>query len=249
MWTFKLLTLLAILLMTLVSGFYPFFHKWKTSEVKAFPISESLAAGIFLSVSLIHMLGAASDGFYQLNVKYPMAFLLAGCMFLFLLWLEHIGRELNARQGDSSGAFAILATIMLSVHAFLMGTALGLVDKLSVAVVIFFAILAHKWAESFSLAIQIHKSPFSTKKNIALFGFFALMTPLGILLGASAETFFGNYPMLPPIFSSLAAGTFLYLGTLHGLEKATLIRQCCDLKRFYFVILGFAIMAVVAIWT
>lgn len=249
MWTFKLAMLAAIFLMTIVSGFYPFFQKWKTTKVMNFPISESLAAGVFLSVSLIHMLGDASGNFYRLNVKYPMAFLLAGCMFLFLLWLEHIGRELNTRKGEASGAFAVLATIMLSVHAFLMGVALGLIDKMSVAVVIFFAIIAHKWAESFSLAIQIHKSPFNFKKTLFLFGFFSLMTPLGILLGTSATTFFGNYPLLAPVFSSLAAGTFLYLGTLHGLEKATLIRQCCDLKRFYFVILGFAIMAVVAIWT
>jgi len=48
--------------------------------------------------------------------------------------------------------------------------------------------------------------------------------------------------------SALAAGTFLYLGTLHGLENATLVKPCCDLKRFYFVILGFGVMAVVAIW-
>ena len=78
---------------------------------------------------------------------------------------------------------------------------------------------------------------------------FSLMTPIGIIIGTAATTFLSNYPLLQPIFSSLAAGTFLYLGTLHGLEKATLIKQCCDLKRFNFVVIGFAIMAVVAIWT
>jgi hypothetical protein len=75
------------------------------------------------------------------------------------------------------------------------------------------------------------------------------MTPLGILLGTMATTALNFHPVLAPIFSSLAAGTFLYLGTLHGLEKATLIQQCCDLKRFFFVILGFSIMAIVAIFT
>src|SRR3990167_2593815 len=249
MWTFQLISILLILSITLLSGFYPFFKKFTSDREQSFPIAEALAAGVFLSVALIHMLGTASDAFYHLSYRYPFAFLLAGVMFLFLLLLEHIGREIVTHEGDSSGAFAILATLMLSVHAFLMGMALGLSDSLSVAVVVLLAIMAHKWAESFSLAIQINKSHFRFGINMLLFVIFALMTPLGIVLGAGASTMLGNYPLLEPIFSSLAAGTFLYLGTLHGLENATLVKNCCDLKRFYFVILGFAIMAVVAIWT
>ena len=165
-----------------------------------------------------------------------------------LLLLEHIGREMLSHKGDAHNAFAVLAVFMLSVHAFLMGAALGLGSSFSLMLVIFVAIIAHKWAESFSLAIQINKSHFRFQTNLWLFIIFSLMTPFGIVLGASTTTFFGDYPLLQPIFGSLAAGTFLYLGTLHGLEKATLITQCCDLKRFYFVILGFAIMALAAVW-
>ena len=163
MWTFKLICLLLVLSVTLLSGLYPFFKKFTSEKDQAFPIAEALAAGVFLSVALIHMLGTASAQFYKLSYHYPFAFLLAGVLFLFCI--------------------------------------------------------------------------------------FSLMTPIGIVLGAAATTALNNYPLLEPIFSSLAAGTFLYLGTLHGLENATLVKQCCDLKRFYFVILGFAIMAVVAIWT
>lgn len=249
MWSFKLISIIAIFCITLISGFYPFFKKLTSSKEQVFPIAESLAAGVFLGAALIHMLGDASQRFYQLSANYPYAFLLAGVMFLFLLLLEHIGREIVSHEGETSNAFAVLATCMLSVHAFLMGAALGLSATLSVAIVIFFAIIAHKWAESFSLAIQINKSKFSFKMTMLLFGLFSLMTPLGIVLGVSATTTLHQHPLLEPIFSSLAAGTFLYLGTLHGLENATLIKQCCELRRFYFVILGFSIMAVVAIWT
>lgn len=248
MWTFNLISILLILLITVISGSYPFFKKIVSGGEQNFPISESLAAGVFLGASLIHMLGDASNAFYKASFHYPLAFLLVGIMFLFLLLLEHIGREMMVRDG-SSNAFAMLATLMLSIHAFLMGAALGLSASLSVAIVILLAIVAHKWAESFALAIQINKSAFSNKINMMLFLVFSVMTPLGILLGASATTALNYHPLLAPIFSSLAAGTFLYLGTLHGLEKATLIKQCCDLKRFFFVILGFSIMAVVAIFT
>lgn len=248
MWTFQLISILSILSITLLSGFYPFFKKFTAEKSQTFPIAESLAAGVFLGVALIHMLGSATAQFYQLSYHYPLAFLLAGIIFLFLLLLEHIGHDIAMREGDSSNAFAILATVMLSVHAFLMGAALGLSASLAVAVMILLAIVAHKWAESFSLAVQINKSAFNFKTSVIIFCLFACMTPLGIILGVSATTTLHHYPLLEPIFSSMAAGTFLYLGTLHGLEKATLVKKCCDLRHFCFVILGFMIMAIVAIW-
>src|SRR3990167_2798317 len=176
MFTFKLISVFSIFLITFVSGFYPFFNKRFSPTEQSFPIAESLAAGVFLGAALIHMLGDASDHFYQLSYHYPFAFLLAGVTFLFLLWLEHVGREITLHDGSSSSAFAVLATIMLSVHAFLMGAALGLSESFSVALVIFLAILAHKWAESFALAVQINKSVFSFKKGVFLFFVFSLMT-------------------------------------------------------------------------
>lgn len=249
MLTIKLISILLILLVTVSAGVYPFLKKRSQKAALSFPTAESLACGVFLGAGLLHMLNDAAQGFYQLSDHYPIAFVIAGATFLFLLLLEHIGREIAEHQGVASGAFAILATVMLSIHSFLMGAALGLSEVFSVTIVILMAILAHKWAASFSLSVQINKSHFSNKVNILLFVIFALMTPLGIVLGTAAAETLSKYTLIEPIFNALAAGTFLYLGTLHGLEKATLIKQCCDLQRYYFVILGFAIMAVVAVWT
>ncbi|OGT26654.1 MAG: zinc transporter [Gammaproteobacteria bacterium RIFCSPLOWO2_02_FULL_42_14] len=243
---FELFNIAIIFSVTVLAGIFPFFKK--KSDEASFPSLESLAAGVFLGAALIHMLGDASSEFYRLSWHYPIAFVLAGAMFLFLLWLEHIGKEIVAHNGETSNAFAYLATLMLSVHAFLMGAALGLSTLYSVAVVILLAIVAHKWAESLALSIQINKTRLSRRVGLTLFSIFSLMTPLGIAFGVSAQTLLKSHALLQPIFSALAAGTFLYLGTLHGLEKATLIKQCCDLRRFYFVIVGFSIMAIVALW-
>ncbi len=248
MWAIKLISALLVLVVALIAGAYPFIKRIKTHEGVSFPVGESLAAGVFLGAGLMHMLGDSSNDFYRLSYHYPFAFLIAGLMFLFLLLLEHIGREIVAHKGSASGAFAILATIMLSIHSFLMGAALGLSDTMSVTIMILLAILTHKWAASFSLSIQINKSHFSHKVNLILFGVFALMTPLGIVGATFAKNTLLQYPLIDPVFNALAAGTFLYLGTLHGLEQATLIKQCCDLKRYYFVMLGFAMMAFVAMW-
>ena len=248
MWSIKLGAALLIFIITLIAGVYPFLKKIKTNQSHSFPIGESLAAGVFLGAGLLHMLGDASQSFYQLHYDYPVAFVITGAVFLFFLLLEHVGRELYHRNG-SGNAFAILAVVMLSVHSFFTGAALGLSESLSVVVMVWLAIIAHKWAASFALAIQINKSDLSLKVGVALFVLFAIMVPLGIVFGSSVDSLLTANPLVEPIFSAIAAGTFLYLGTLHGLEQATLIKQCCNLHHYYFVILGFAIMAVVAMWT
>lgn len=248
MFRLKLISILLVLIITVISGCYPFIKKMKTKKGIAFPVGESLAAGVFLGAGLMHMLGDASQGFYDLHYDYPFAFLIAGASFLALLLLEHIGSEIYKKQGESSPTFAVLAVFMLSIHSFLTGAALGLTSTLSLTIIILLAILAHKWAASFSLAVQINKSALPIKTGIILFAIFALMVPLGIITGTSASNSLDHYPLVEPIFGSLAAGTFLYLGTLHGLDRAILI-QCCNLKRFMYVIIGFAIMAIVAIWT
>jgi len=78
---------------------------------------------------------------------------------------------------------------------------------------------------------------------------FAIMTPIGIILGEEALQGLGNLPLLTPIFSALAAGTFLYIGTLHGLRRAIMIERCCNMREFSLMLCGFGLMAVVAIWT
>lgn len=233
----------------MIGGFYPFLRRLKVGITGGnFAIGESLAAGVFLGAGLMHMLGDSSQQFYTLHYDYPISFLIAGSTFLFFLLLEHIGTELSLHK-KSNTHFAILATVMLSIHSFFTGAALGIANSDALVVVILLAVLAHKWVASFALAVEINKSDLSFKVGIILFLLFASMLPLGIILGSFITGPMGHHPILEPIFTAIAAGTFLYLGTLHGLEKATLIKQCCNLSKYYYVILGFSIMAIVAIWT
>ena len=108
--------------------------------------------------------------------------------------------------------------------------------------------LFRSWAVSFSLAVQLSKSRLSLRQSLIMFALFTIMLPIGVGLGSGILEYTDNYPLLEPIFYSLAAGTFLYLGTLHGLKQSTLVDKCCDLRNFTFVVIGFALMAVVAIW-
>lgn len=244
----KILAAIIIFVMTIAAGWYPFAKRLKTDKAFEFPIGEAMASGVFLGAGLLHMLADAAGEFAELHFDYPIAFLLAGAMFLFLLWLEHLGRDKYEHQGDQSPTFALLATVMLAIHALLEGAALGLSNQVALFVMILAAILAHKWAASFALAVQINKSKLAAKTGIIYFIIFAVMTPVGIILGNSINQKMTSVPLLSPVFTALAAGTFLYLGTLHGLSRAVLIKKCCNLKHYTFVVIGFLVMAVVAIW-
>ncbi len=249
MYTLKFFCILLILLSTAIAAFIPFFKRIKSDKGCDFPVGEALASGIFLGAGLIHMLSDASNEFKEQGYTYPLAFLLAGSTFLFLLWFEHIGRHMYEHKHDDSVGFTYLSVAILAIHSFLEGTALGFSDSLSLMLVILIAIMAHKWAASFALAVQLNKSTLSLKSSFMLFVIFALMTPIGILSGTATMRHIREFPLLEPVFISLAAGTFLYLGTLHGLKRAVMIEKCCNLKHFSFVVLGFIIMVIVALWT
>lgn len=245
----KVSFVIIILLMTIGAAWVPFRKRLHSLVGHEFPRGEALASGVFLGAGLIHMLGDASSQFHELNVTYPLAFLLCGISFLFLLYLEHLGGEMRAHYEQNNTAIAILAVVMLSIHSLFEGTALGLSRQLSTGLLIFIAIIAHKWAEGFALAVQLNKSTIKLSHGLLYFALFALMTPIGIILGNYVMTLASQHNYLQPIFTSFAAGTFLYIGTLHGLKRSVMVERCCNLHDFGFVIVGFSLMAIVAIWT
>ena len=135
---------------------------------------------------------------------------------------------------------------MLSVHSIMLGAALGLAHHNSMIIMLFLAIITHKWAESFAIAVQLNKSSMSRKTSMLFFFIFSLMTPIGIYFGWYFGHGIETNSVFDPILIAASAGTFLYLGTLHGLERCVMVERCCNLRDFSFVIIGFLLMASVA---
>lgn len=249
----KVILAMIILFAAIIGGLWPFIKKAHLSgdAIKEldFPLGESLASGIFLGAGLLHMLPDAASSFNLAGYHYPFAFLLAGLSFLLLLLLEHIVSSLKNHATHFLSSIALLTASMLSIHAFLEGTALGLAEGFATTIIIFIAIFAHKSAASFALSINLNRSSLSFISRVIIFSFFAIMAPLGIFGGTWILDSTQHHVLLMPIFSALAAGTFIYIGTLHGLERASLIRHCCNMKEFFFMLAGFTIMAGVAVMT
>lgn len=238
---------LSIFIVILIAGWYPF-KKRMNDQHMDLPIGETLATGVFLGAALLHMLPESNALFRSMGYQYPFAFIITGTVFLLFLWFEHLGKELYHHHNAEHPAFAILAWGMLSIHSLMLGAALGLAHHNSIIIMLFFAIITHKWAESFAIAVQLNKSALSTEKSLIFFLLFSLMTPLGIYFG----WYFGHgvetHSVFDPILIAASAGTFLYLGTLHGLERCVMVERCCNLRDFTFVIIGFLLMASVAIY-
>lgn len=246
--TLKLIFAAVIVAVILVAGWYPFKKRSAQQNLIDFPIGETLATGVFLGAALMHMLPDASALFNAQGYHYPFAYIITGAVFLFFLWFEHLGQELYHHQRHDHPAFAILAWAMLSLHSLMLGAALGLTDHNSLVIMLFLAIITHKWAESFAIAVQLNKSSLSLDKRLIFFLSFAFMTPIGIFIG----WYFGHgivtASVFDPILVAASAGTFLYLGTLHGLEQCVMVERCCNLRDFSFVIIGFLLMAFAAIY-
>lgn len=238
--TFKLTAALIIFLIALLGGLWPFIKK--AGNDFDFPLGESFAAGIFLGAGLLHMLPDATREFFQAGYHYPLSYLIASGGFLILLFFEHLNHAIKTH-------IAFLTLLMLSIHSLFEGAAVGLSQDFLTSFMIFIAIMAHKGAASFALAVNLNRGRLSRFFAWVGFGFFAVMTPLGIFAGDWITTATQLNPLLTPTFTALAAGTFLYIGTLHGLDRAILIRHCCNIKEFVVMLLGFSVMALVALWS
>lgn len=242
----KLIFGFSIFAVILIAGWYPFRKRIKEDQHIDFPIGETLATGVFLGAALLHMLPESNALFQSMGYQYPFAYIITGAVFLIFLWFEHLGKELYHHHKADHPAFAILAWGMLSIHSVMLGAALGFAHYNSMIVMLFLAIITHKWAESFAIAVQLNKSSMNRKTSLIFFILFSFMTPIGIYLGWYFGHGIETDSLFDPILIAASAGTFLYLGTLHGLERCVMVERCCNLMDFSFVIIGFALMAAVA---
>lgn len=242
----KVLTGAILLVVTLVAGFYPFYKHYKTKLARNFPLAEAFSCGIFLGVGFLHLLVDSIHGFSDNQFAWGYALGIAAIVVagMFLLDL------LMHRRAAHNHSMPLLVFFMLSIHAFFEGSALGLTQQLAVLYMVFFAIVIHKWAESFALSVVLTvKNKLSFKFGLFCFVCFSCMTPLGILMGAYISGRHTDILWLKPACDAIAAGTFIYFGSAHTFshlkEKG---RKQLLLRQLKYWLLGLGLMALVSMW-
>ena len=114
--------------------------------------------------------------------------------------------ELNLKKKKLS-AFILL--LSLSIHGLFECLALGIQTDYTNTLLLFIALMIHKWAEAFALGVLFVKAKFSNKFYVLLFTLFDIIVrvvvALVLVLAATAGEF------VEGIFLSISTGTFLYV--------------------------------------
>lgn len=242
---FQILSIVLILGITIAGGALPLL-RLRSREVGGFQLGSAFAAGVFLALSLIIMLPNGMHLFQKTlpDWPFPLASLLALLAFVFLLLLEHLTKAPEEEHVVTTPVVPIVMTVMIAIPSFLLGTALG-ISAVAEAAIILVAILAHKGSAGFALALAMMRSSLKYWQVLALYLAFALATPLGIVLGQELHVYLSGETanLIKAIVLSLAAGVFLFMGTLHEQKHAPLIISCCTPAGFGLMLFGLLLTA------
>ena len=220
---FKITAAFLTLITAIIGGLLPIWHTRKPRPHHSWlNLGQAFASGIFLGAALLHMLPDAADDFHSVypHIHFPLANLIAALGFVSLLFFEHfIERLQQVRQQQPQSILHYLLVCVLSIHCFIEGTALGVNLTLSGAFVIFIAIIAHKGLEGFAISMKLIAAKLQVRSIIYFVLFVAIMTPLGIGVGEFASAHLQNQGAmaLEGVFNAFAAGSFLYIATMHTL--------------------------------
>lgn len=249
---YKILAALLIFIVSIATAIYPLKRKSVFKHADSLGLGEALASGIFLGAAFFHMLPDAIEMFGNIygSNTYPIPEMVCMLGFLLLLLLERLSL-LNTSFNASKNSIPYILALILIIHALVEGAALGIGSTFSEATMIFIAILAHKGSESFALCVTMlrHEIPF--RRVLLIVIFFALMTPLGITLGTAINqlAFTYNNELIAALFNAFAAGTFLYISTLHHIHFHKHAGESRGLLEFGCLVMGVATMGVIALWT
>ena len=248
---YKSAAAILIFLTTLLAVIYPIKSRALPKHHRPLELADAFASGIFLGTALFHMLPDAIKDFTAAlgNNDRPIAELFCASGFLVLLFMERLSHFLASAKNHTNVLSYTLAIILI-VHSLIEGTVLGVNTAFAATSVIFIAIIAHKGSESFALAVILNRSLLTLKRIISLIIIFSLMTPLGIAFGVmlteSLKT--ANGVLFTASFNAFAAGTFLYMSTLHHINHHERQHETESLFEFAALFVGLVIMGLLAWW-
>ena len=239
---------LFIFLTSMVISLYFLRRKQSMHLSETANVWEALASGIFLGAAFFHMLPESIRSFALVypDVTYPIPELVAVGGFLLLLFLERI--SLTNHHARTKNYIPYILALTLTIHALSEGAALGLETAFAETAMLFIAIIAHKGSESFGLCVLLLRYQLPYRHILITLILFSLMTPLGIFMGELINSS-GGTELISSLFTAFAAGTFLYISTLHHVHFHSHHEDAQGMLEFACLTAGVVMMGVVAVWT
>jgi zinc transporter ZupT len=227
---------ITLFLTALGGGALAFYFQKNNAQVLRLVLS--FGGAYLLGVVFLHLLpetyegGGASVGFWILG-----GFLLQICLDQFTQGVEH--GHIHAHHG-SSWRFAGGIIAGLSLHALMEGLPLH-----SFAThqghphhELLFGILMHKPPEAFALTLLLLTSGFERKRVIAVLFGFALMTPLGALLGLWIEQNQFFTANITVYIMAAVIGSFFHIATTILYENESSAQHKVSWDRLVTIIIG-----------
>jgi len=114
---------------------------------------------------------------------------------------------------NSSSPLPYLLMVVLSIHSVIAGFALGVQNNLDYVYAIFFAILSHKWVESFALGVSLVKNKVPRPMLIKCIILYSFMVPAGIVVGLILSFVVTGRAsdIIQAFVGGIASGTFIYI--------------------------------------
>lgn len=226
-------TALLLFVVSLAGALLPLLRRWSERGLHVFV---SISAGVFLGTVFLHLLphlaGVDADGHAHhaagegsMPSLAPWIAALFGLLLLFALekvWLRSVTE--GAAQ-DPHRALWAATWLGLGMHSISEGMALAaILEDPAVRTQLLVSILAHKATEAFSLATVMRLAHLGNARSVTFLALFALLGPLGILIGSELASAGG---VLGQVLTGFACGTFLYVAlcdllpeVFHGVERA-----------------------------
>lgn len=188
----------------------------------------TFCGGFLFATAVLHLLPEV----FETNHHYEGLLILVGFFMQMLLekfseGVEHGHLHLEGHAGHDHGhhdhshyhrhglSFGLLFS--LSIHSLIEGIPLNgtfSIDQPFWQNPLLFGVIIHKFPSAFALMTVLKQSVPSSKKRIGMLLFFALMTPLGVLLGHYILQAGGaNMEETFHILLALATGSFLQIAT------------------------------------
>jgi solute carrier family 39 (zinc transporter), member 1/2/3 len=257
---FKALAIAAVFAVALVGGLAPLRVKPSPRTARFFSRANCLAAGVFLTTGILHMLpdglAALEDtGLDRDSAHFNVGFLLV-LGFAATLFAEHVAAPTGAHRTGSGGpttqptavADSLLLLLVLSLHSLFEGLALGAQTEIVGAAILLLAIVAHKGTEAFALGVSLLHGGIAPGRTQMTIIRYACITPLGIVLGTLLRVALAGREggRAEGWFDGLAAGTFLYVAASHSIPEE--FEEPADRwAKFAFFAVGVAIMTAVGL--
>lgn len=162
---------------------------------------------------------------------------------------KHDNHEHHLGAHKHPHRFPWILFVILGLESVTSGSALGVQSSFQTALAVFFAIITHIWAESFTLCVAILKSGRQERETLIAMAAYSTITPFGVAFGMVIfAVFTGQTGEVVSMFlEALAAGSFLYvaiseiLSEEFGGEPTPL-----QTKKMLCVVIGFVFMTLLA---